>query len=370
MPDMPVAAITPLTRSYQFMRGPIPCGWMGVLVLLVLHCKLTIRNGWKFVRQVLPPSPAGRGRGGERPRETSLKFATTTALSSALPRGFAPPLIRPRWGGGFTGALRVSSVRGATLALMLGLSLFTPQAHAEPKLPVFQGRITDEAGLLKPEDREAIEAQLKSLEETSTDQVAVVTVNSLQGETIEDMGLALGRQWGIGQKDKDNGVVLVIAPNERKVRIEVGRRLEPQLTDALSKIIIENGILPAFRRGDFSGGIRAGVRDINDVLLGDEEAVKDRAKGGLPGQGPDYEALIILAIWIAIFAFIMYQQYKQASQLPQDMRNQRRRGRFGNNGGVIVIPGDSGGWSGGSGGGGGWSGGGGDFGGGGSSGSW
>lgn len=237
------------------------------------------------------------------------------------------------------------------------------------KLPAFQGRITDEAGLLKPEDRQAIEDQLKALEQASTDQVAVVTVKSLDGATIEEFGLEAGRQWGIGQKDKDNGVVLIVAPNERKVRIEVGRRLEPQLTDALSKIIIENGILPAFRRGDFSGGIRAGVRDINDVLLGDSEAVKDRAKGGLPGPGPDYEAMIIMAIWIAIFIFIVYQQYKQAQQLPQDIRRQRRRSRFDNNGGVIVIPGNSGGWSGGDSGGG-WSGGGGDFGGGGSSGSW
>ena len=258
----------------------------------------------------------------------------------------------------------------ALLWVLVCAASFATPASAEIKLPDFKGRITDEAGLLKPEDRDAIETQLKALEETSTDQVAVVTVNSLQGETIEDMGLALGRKWGIGQKDKDNGIVLIVAPNERKVRIEVGRKLEPQMTDALSSLIIQNGILPAFRRGDFSGGIRAGVRDINDVLLGDAEAVKDRAKGGLPGAGPDYEAMIFLAIWIAIFVFIMYQQYKQASQMPQDIgQGQRRRGRW-DNGGVIVIPGDSGGWPGGGGGGGGWSGGGGGFGGGGSSGSW
>ncbi len=257
----------------------------------------------------------------------------------------------------------------ALLALIVcGLNLTTPAA-AEIKLPALQGRITDQAGLLKPEDREAIETQLKALEQTSTDQVAVVTLNSLQGVTIEEFGLELGRKWAIGQKDKDNGVVLVVAPNERKVRIEVGRRLEPQLTDALSKIIIENGILPAFRRGDFSGGIRAGVRDINDVLLGDADAVKDRAKGGLPGPGADYEAMIFLAIWIAIFVFIMYQQYKQSQQMPQDIGRQGRRRNRWDNGGAVIIPGGSGDWSGGSSGGG-WSGGGGDFGGGGSSGSW
>jgi len=261
----------------------------------------------------------------------------------------------------------------ALLALLLvAIAQFasTIPAWAELKLPALQGRITDEAGLIKPEDREAIETELKALEQTSTDQVAVVTVTSLQDVTIEEFGLELGRKWAIGQKEKDNGIVLIVAPNERKVRIEVGRRLEPQMTDALSKLIIENGILPAFRRGDFSGGIRAGVRDIKDVLLGDEEAVKERARGGLPGPGPDYAAMIFLAIWLAIFVFIIYQQYKQAQQMPSDIeRGRRRRQRWDDNGGIIVIPGSSGGWSGG-GGGGGWSGGGGDFGGGGSSGSW
>lgn len=255
------------------------------------------------------------------------------------------------------------------LAAMFAASLFANPAQAEIKLPVFQGRITDEAALIKPEDRLAIEEQLKALEAKSTDQIAVLTVNSLGGVAIEEFGLEAGRKWGIGQKNQDNGIVLIVAPNERKVRIEVGRRLEPQMTDALSKLIIENGMLPAFRRGDYSGGIRAGVRDINDVLLGDEEAVKERARGGLPGPGPDYAAMIFIAIWLAIFVFIMYQQYKQASQMPQSSNRQGRRRRWSDNGGAVVIPGSSGGWPGGNSGGG-WSGGGGDFGGGGSSGNW
>jgi uncharacterized protein len=258
----------------------------------------------------------------------------------------------------------------ALWACVCGLALVSTLAWAAITLPELRGRITDEAGLITPEDREVIETQLKELEQKSTDQVAVVTLNSLQDVTIEEFGLELGRKWGIGQKDKDNGIVLVVAPNERKVRIEVGSRLESQMTDAMSSIIINNGILPAFRRGDFSGGIRAGVRDINDVLLGDAEAVKDRAKGGLPGPGLDYEALIFMALLLAIFIFVFYQQYKLAQQLPADVRRGRRRQqRWDNNGGVIIVPGDSGGWSGG-GGGGGWSGGGGGFSGGGSSGSW
>ena len=92
---------------------------------------------------------------------------------------------------------------------------------------------------------------------------------SLQGYEIEEFGYQLGRHWGIGQKGKDNGVLLIVAPNDRKVRIEVGRGLEPLMTDLMSKIIIENAIVPEFRRGNFGAGIRAGVRDIKHSLLGD-----------------------------------------------------------------------------------------------------
>jgi uncharacterized protein len=223
---------------------------------------------------------------------------------------------------------------------------------------------------LKPDDRAAIEAEVQALEEKSTDQVVVVTVPSLQGYEIEDFGYQLGRKWGIGQKGKDNGVILIVAPSERKVRIEVGRGLEPLLTDLMSKLIIENAILPQFRRGDFSGGIRAGVRDVKDVLLGDAEAVKERAKGAGEGAGLDWASLLFIGFWIAIVVFIIWVQARQARQMPQTISQRRRRG-YG--AGPIAIPGSgSGGWSGGdsSGGSSGWSGGGGDFGGGGASGSW
>ena len=102
---------------------------------------------------------------------------------------------------------------------------------------------------------------LKALEDKSSDQVVVVTLPSLQGFTIEDFGYQLGRHWGIGTKEKDNGVLLIVAPNERKVRIEVGRGLEPMLTDAMSNVIINGAILPRFRTGDYAGGIKEGVQE-------------------------------------------------------------------------------------------------------------
>jgi uncharacterized protein len=247
-------------------------------------------------------------------------------------------------------------------------ALFAP-AFAEPVYPDLAGRVTDEAGLLSPADKADIENDLASLEQTSTDQLAVVIVKSLQGYPIEDYGVGLGRKWGIGQKGKDNGILLIVAPNDHKVRIEVGRRLEPFMTDTMSALIIQNAILPKFRRGDFAGGIKDGVRDIKTVLLGDAEEVKRRAAGARTPQD-DPTVVIHLVIFFLIVAFIIWVNYRNAQAMRAGMPGTPRR-----RGGVIIIPGGSGSWgggwsSGGDGGGGGWSGGGGDFGGGGASGSW
>jgi uncharacterized protein len=200
-----------------------------------------------------------------------------------------------------------------------------------------------------------------------------VTLKSLQGYAIEDYGYRLGRAWGIGQSGTNNGVLLIVAPNERKVRIEVGRGLEPQLTDALTRLIIENAILPAFRRGSFADGIKAGVRDIKDVLLGDADEVKRRAASGKKRTvGIDPSSIILFLFWAGLAAFVLYAIFQQARQ--------RRRlvgygGRSGYGREPVAVPGGwggSGNWGGSGGGdsGGGFSGGGGDFGGGGSSGSW
>jgi uncharacterized protein len=258
----------------------------------------------------------------------------------------------------------------AMLAALILLAAGAPGAGAQPNFPALTGRIVDTANLIPADVRARLTAELAELEGRSTDQVVVVTVPSLQGYAIEDYGYQLGRAWGIGQKGKDNGVILLVAPSERKVRIEVGRGLEPTLTDIMSKLIVENAILPAFRRGDFAGGISAGVRDIKDVLLGDAEAVKERARGTGKGSGLDREALIMILIWLAIVAIVVYAQMHQSRQ-HRSVRRGRRPGSGHDR--VIIIPGGSGSWGGGwsgGGGGGGWSGGGGSFGGGGASGGW
>ena len=273
--------------------------------------------------------------------------------------------------------LRVATALLVMLALLTAL-LDAPAFAAAPSFPPLTGRIVDQANILSAGDKAEIEGMLKALDAKATDQLVVVTVRSLEGYPIEDYGYQLGRFWKIGQAGTNNGVLLIVAPNDKKVRIEVGRGLEPIMTDTMSKIIIDNAILPAFRRGDFSGGIKAGVRDMRDVLLGDAEAVKERAKSirkRSSGGDIDYVALAFILFWVAATIYSIYQHRKEVRQMPAGYRpGNRRAGRGGN---VVVIPGSwggSGGWSGGSSGGGssdgGFSGGGGDFGGGGSSGSW
>ena len=261
----------------------------------------------------------------------------------------------------------------ALAVLMLAL-LLAAGALSQPKFPALTGRIVDEAALLSAADKRALEQDLQALEAKSTDQLVVYTTRSLQGYAIEDFGYRLGRTWQIGQKDKNNGAILIVAPNERKVRIEVGRGLEPQLTDLMSKLIVENAILPAFRRGDFPGGIKAGVRDIRDVLLGDAEAVKQRARTAAKRSGGGGALAVTILILFVLVAFAVIWMQSLQTAHPGRVARAGRGARGRDSGYRSWSTGDwgssSGGWSGGSSDSGGFSGGGGDFGGGGSSGSW
>jgi uncharacterized protein len=261
----------------------------------------------------------------------------------------------------------------AALRLFGGMMLATlllwllPLAAA-PVFPELTGRVVDDANLLTYPEEVAITADLKALEDKSSDQVVVVTLPSLQGYTIEDFGYQLGRHWGIGTSRLDNGVILLVAPNERKVRIEVGTGLEGTLTDALSKLIIENAILPRFREGDFSGGIKDGVRDIILVLTGDAAEVEQRGKARQDADNATLDWIIVI-IFLIIWLWIAYSIWRSKHQAA-------RAGQSGT--GPILVPGpgwdggsgsSGGGWSSG-GGNGGFSGGGGSFGGGGASGGW
>jgi uncharacterized protein len=140
---------------------------------------------------------------------------------------------------------------------------------AAPDFPMLTGRVVDEAGILSAQAETELNAQLAAQELTTSNQVVVVTLKSLRGFDISDYGYQLGRHWGIGQKGKNNGALLIIAPNEKKLRIEVGYGLEGVLTDAVSRDIIERFIKPSLRQQNFEQGIRAGVGAILTALSGE-----------------------------------------------------------------------------------------------------
>jgi uncharacterized protein len=168
-------------------------------------------------------------------------------------------------------ALRASRVGWAGARVWSGIAtlLLVAVAALAANLPALTGRVVDQANIIPAETRTAIEAKLADLESKSGIQLVVATVGSLDGQEIEPYANTLFRAWGLGQKTKNNGVLLLVAPNQKRVRIEVGYGLEGTLTDALTKVIITNAIAPRFKTGDFGGGIARGVDDVITVLTTD-----------------------------------------------------------------------------------------------------
>jgi len=240
--------------------------------------------------------------------------------------------------------------------LIVALFVAAAPALAAPTFPPLTGRIVDEGNII-PADVEAnLETKLAALEAKTTDQFVVVTLASLQGYDIADFGYQLGRAWGIGQKDKNNGLLLIVAPNERAVRFEVGYGLEGTLTDALTRVIIESAILPRFRADDVAGGIERGVDDAIQALEGDATELQQLADRR-PAEEGFWTPLIPFLIFVVVAIVV--------SALRR--RGGRRWPWLGGMGGSSWGSGGS--WSSG-GSSGGFSGGGGSFGGGGSSGRW
>lgn len=223
--------------------------------------------------------------------------------------------------------------------------------------PTLTGRIVDQAKIISADTRNTIEPKLVDLEAKSGIQLVVATVTSLEGQEIEPYANELFRSWKLGQKDKNNGVLLLVAPNEHRVRIEVGYGLEGTLTDALSKVIITNAITPRFKTGDFSGGIARGVDDIITVLTTDAAEWQQRPALRLDSSQTNDPTnwLIIAAVIVFLGLFITWPGFRWFT-LNLAL-------------GLLLNVGSSSG-SGGSSGGGGFSGGGGSSGGGGASGSW
>lgn len=241
-----------------------------------------------------------------------------------------------------------TAIIGAWLVLFAATPLM-----AAPSFPPLTGRVVDDAGILSQDAQEQLTSMLAQEEQQTHAQVVVVTLKSLQGYPIEDYGYQLGRYWGIGQKGKDNGALLIVAPAEHKVRIEVGYGFEGQLTDAQSKVIIDEIITPAFKRGDYDQGVLAGTSAILHAIGGATIVPGDYNSAPQPDQsGPHIPIiLIVFLLWIIFGRFLWPLLFL---------------GSFG--GGRGGFGGGS--WGGGGFSGGGFSGGGGSFGGGGASGSW
>lgn len=151
------------------------------------------------------------------------------------------------------------------LCALFPLSLGIAGAMAQ-NFPDYQGFVNDYAGLLTPQARAQLEARLTQLEKDTTAEVAVVTIKSLEGDSIEDYAVRLFEKWGIGKKGKDNGVLFLVALNDRKMRIEVGYGLEPVITDARAGRIRDNDVLPRFKNNEYEGGILAGVSSIENYV--------------------------------------------------------------------------------------------------------
>lgn len=303
-----------------------------------------------------------------------------------------------------TALVRALAVWRAALLLMLaGLIVAPASAQTFPK---FTGLVVDDANVLTPDQKAALTTKLEAVQKDTKRQLVVATIGDLQGYPQEDYGYKLGRDWGVGLRDVNNGVVLFIAPNapagQRGARIEVGRGLEPIITDALSSVIINQDMLPRLKAGDIAGGLNAGVDALAQQLRASPEEAQARldaatkqfdqahrrTSAARSGGGVPFG----LIVWAIILLFVLVplirgrrragpwgRRYDDGggSALPivlwgiaNEIGRSSHSGGWGSGGGWSGGGGDSGGSDGSWGGGGFTGGGGGDFGGGGASGSW
>lgn len=282
--------------------------------------------------------------------------------------------MRGRWPAGQRGVRQ----HGA-FAILLAFLFLLPLAAFAAGLPALTGRVVDNAGMIDAATEVLLTQKLADFEKKGSDQIVVATVPSLDGEAIEPYANRLFRAWRLGQGGENNGILLLVARDDRKMRIEVGYGLEGTLTDLHSRLSIENDMVPAFRAGDFSGGIEKAVDDIIMVLEGNAAELEARGARN-PGRSADIEdwiPVIFVTIWVVLFfgGFAMAILPPMFGQkigpgryrwlgMTFDTRRRRSSGRSYGGGGWSS---GGGGWSSG---GGGFSGGGGSSGGGGASGGW
>jgi uncharacterized protein len=200
---------------------------------------------------------------------------------------------------------------GARLAWVAALVLFaivTAAALAQPKFPALSGRVVDQANVLSPATRATLTQLSEAHERETSNQVVVATIPSLQGYEIADFGVQLARAWKLGQADRNNGVLLFVAPNDRGVRIEVGYGLEGALPDGTAFRIIQDEILPRFRANDIDGGVLAGMRAILGAIDG---TYKPKPVSSFLGIKPT-EIIVLLFFLGAIVTIVIVERYQRA----------------------------------------------------------
>jgi uncharacterized protein len=195
------------------------------------------------------------------------------------------------------------------LAAFLLLLAATAGASAQPAIPELWGTpVHDEAGILSPQTIHALEQKLKLHEDSTSNQIAILTLPTLEGEPLEDFSIRVVEQWKLGQKGKDNGVLLLIVTRDRKMRIEVGYGLEGALPDILCSQIIRNEMAPRFRQGDFDGGVNAAVEAIIRAIAGEytvestTDAPQELDAGARVLMGLFVFVILGIFTWAALFS--------------------------------------------------------------------
>ncbi len=208
--------------------------------------------------------------------------------------------------------LKIRAMRHSSLHFFLFfllLALVSPSLGWGLEIPTKpDGYVTDRAQLLSSAAKEQLEQNLYAFEQSTSTQIVVGIFPSLEDESLEDVSIRLAEQWKIGQAGQDNGVILLIFPNDRKLRIETGYGLEGVLTDAVASQIISGVIAPRFRDGDFDGGVLAGVRAIQEAVRG-EFTVPVPTGGQEVSLGPIVSIIVVILLIVGIVDAIRFQIY-------------------------------------------------------------
>ena len=208
----------------------------------------------------------------------------------------------------------------ALAALVISSPLFAAN------VPALKGRVNDYAKIIRDSDEREIEEYLAGVEQASGIQLAVLTMPSLDGDDIASFAIKVADKWQLGDKEKDNGAILIVAYAEHDLRIEVGDGLEGSLTDAKCGLILRNVVVPEFKNGNYSAGIKKGVMNMGAIATGDESAVSRSVREGENSSSNDLVPVFAMLVWL-IFV---------VSMIGANARRGRRRGRYYHNGNTIA----------------------------------